>query len=106
MKAVSLELTDKKNLIKILEEGKEATCEQQVQILARAVIAAIEELQRIAEIVSVVTPEHRVMPDEDTMGSLLSALYFSAPLKEREEIFDDIISHGAMGNSVPQVPDA
>lgn len=106
MKAVSLELTDKQGLMKVLEAGKEATCEQQVQILARAVIAAIEELQRIEEIVSVITPKHRAIPNEDTMGSLLSALYFAAPLKEREEIFDDILSPGAVGNSVSKVPDA
>ena len=92
MKAVSLDSVSGEVIAKALGMNEELTCEMQVNLLARALTACTEEFYRIAEIISVITPEHRAMPDEDVVAAAVSALYFSAPHSERQEILNDVFN--------------
>jgi hypothetical protein len=94
MKAVSLDNSTGEEIAKALEGGnKELTCPQQVHLLARALSSCMEEFYRIAEILSVITPEHKAMPDEEIVSGAVSALYFAAPLTERQEILHDVFTN-------------
>jgi len=110
MKAVSLDNANAKEMMKTLEANEEPTCAQQVHLLARALVTCVEEFYRIAEIISVITPEHRAMPDEDIVAAAVSALYYASPLGERQEIMADVFQQtqkvSAVADSVEEVPDA
>jgi len=106
MEAVSLNNDNVEELMKVLEKGNAPTCEQQVQLLCRAVTAGLEEMYRVAEIISVITPNHRAMPDENVVGGMVSALYFAAPLDERQEILGEVLQTRKVADADEEVPDA